>query len=604
MPSRMTPGWVVAAVLVCAASASAAAASAAGVRLYDTGAASAGPLAPDALAARRGWVELAEGNAAHAFRGDAVLANGVMAVVARQGAPGADLYAAGPAGLAHRATLAPAVAGPMKLVSVKVAQVAPAGAAVDVAFEVSGGRRVTVAFGLKMGQTFVETAPRDGAAALAVTAPCRFAVLPDFFADDIVLDAASLPVDKAELPAENFVLHLLDGGDAIVMAVWNARDLDVAGTLAGAGDDRRFVQTEVPYGKDGKAWVAVMAGKGVWHRHDVARGDAGKVLRLDWQPPYPAQWRVDWRRTDGLADSWEMAIERADGRFNKPGLFGEAATLPASRKRWTTVLGTFAYPCWIDKAGAGRLQPLKNGLALEGPALIYPVGRVRETPLDAFTVVDLVRATLGVGPCEYILDVEGQQSEYRGRATCSNRDFLEEVYGRGEQKRRRAEVETSLEEVMLFIRHIRGRIESYVDFGRWAQEYLARQKEAHPDLAGPLADLEALARAVDERVAARREAIRTPDYAQKMVDAFRATVLDYTGPDALEKCKRFTRAWVEIGSNQDELVGECRWAVKVLRQRAGLLMAADPRLAETADELRSRAQKVLRNPASHEGARH
>ena len=40
--------------------------------------------------------------------------------------------------------------------------------------------------------------------------------------------------------------------------------------------------------------------------------------------------------------------------------------------------------------------------------MIYPINRCRETPLEEFTVVDVVRATLGVGPCEYILDVEGQ----------------------------------------------------------------------------------------------------------------------------------------------------------------------------------------------------
>ena len=40
-------------------------------------------------------------------------------------------------------------------------------------------------------------------------APCRFAVMPDFFADDIVVDATELPVAQADLPSDNFLLHLL-----------------------------------------------------------------------------------------------------------------------------------------------------------------------------------------------------------------------------------------------------------------------------------------------------------------------------------------------------------------------------------------------------------
>jgi hypothetical protein len=88
------------------------------------------------------------------------------------------------------------------------------------------------------------------------------------------------------------------------------------------------------------------------------------------------------------------------------------------------------------------------------------------------------------------------------------------------------------------------------------------------------------------------------------VDDFRRDGLDDDGPGAADRCKKFTAAVVDIGSNQDELVGECRWAVKVVRQRAALLMLADPRLAEAAQELRARSQKVLRNPAGHEGAGH
>jgi hypothetical protein len=330
----------------------------------------------------------------------------------------------------------------------------------------------------------------------------------------------------------------------------------------------------------------------------------GKTIRLDWRAPYPAQWRVDWRRHDDLVDSWEMAIERSDRRYTKPGWFGSPGTLPANRRRWTTVLGSFTYPCWIDTQARGHLQPLRKVLRFEGPAVIYPINRVRATPIDRFTVVDIVRGTLGVGPCEYILDVEGQQSSYRGRATCSNRDTLNPIYARGQQRRQRAKIERSLQEVMVFIRHIRGRIEQYVTFGHELLDYLAEQKKAHPDLAKHLAELETLTRAIDERVARRKGTIKTPAYAAKMVEEFRRTMLDYEGPDALARCKRFTTALVEIGGSQDELVGECRWAAKVVRQRAGILMAVEPRMNEVAREIRRRSQKVLRNPAGHEAFRH
>ncbi len=574
------------------------------VRVFDTGKASAQPLDAAAFDQRDGWAQLKEGDAGHEFSGDAVILNNRIAVALRPGSAAAELYSLGPDGVALRARLSP-IAGKQSpaRAGVRAMRAEVGGASLAATFGEKGEEGLTVTFGLKTGHVFVSTEAGAGVTALRVGAPCRFAVLPDFFADDIVADATELPMPRAELPGESFLLQLLPDRHAIVMSVWNASDGDVGITLDGQGAQRQMTSAEIPYGKGGKAWVAVLDAPNVWHTQEVSAQDAGKVVRLDWKAPYPAQWRTDWRRDDGLTDSWEMAVEKPNGEFTKPGWFGDPDTLAPDRKRWTTVLGWFEYPCWMDKLGQGYLQPIKRGERFLGPALIYPINRLK-TPLDAYTVVDVVRATLGVGPCEYILDVEGQASEYKGMATCGVRDTLNPIYEKGQQKQRRAEVEKALDDVMIFIRHIRSRIEGYVAFGDAMKQYLAEQKAARPELAQGIGDLETVTGVIDQKLAARRAKIRTPEYAAQLVAEFRKTVLDYEGPDALAKCKVFTEAWVDMGGNQDELVGECRWAVKVLRQRAALAVAADPRLAEVAKEIRRRSQEVLRNPAGHEGARH
>ena len=52
------------------------------------------------------------------------------------------------------------------------------------------------------------------------------------------------------------------------------------------------------------------------------------------------------------------------------------------------------------------------------------------------------------------------------------------------------------------------------------------------------------------------------------------------------------------------MVGECRWVVKALRQKAGILMVTDPAMAPIAAEIRTRTQKMLRGGAAYEGGRH
>jgi hypothetical protein len=251
------------------------------------------------------------------------------------------------------------------------------------------------------------------------------------------------------------------------------------------------------------------------------------------------------------------------------------------------------------------MQPLlKKVIQFEGPAILYPINRITETPLNRFTVVDIVRATLGVGPCEYILDLEGQKQSIKGIATCASRDKLNPIYAEHRQKQSRQEILKALSDVLAFVKHIRGRIEDYVQFGHEMQAYLDKQAKARPELASFIQNMKSLTGEIDQKLNERRDKINTPEYAEKLIDTFRTTLVDYEGADAEQKCKNITAAVVDVGGNQDELVGECRVAVKRLRQQAGLAMAVNPSAAELAKEIRNRTQTILRNPVSYEAARH
>ncbi|MGD0093491.1 MAG: hypothetical protein ABSE73_26560, partial [Planctomycetota bacterium] len=463
--------------------------------------------------------------------------------------------------------------------------------------------------------------PGPGAGSLRIECPSEFVILPDFFADDIVINPQKFPLAKIEVPSENFVLHLTGSRNSIAACVFENRQQDARLLLSGEGEKRIISGSEISFGKPGKQeaaadpkapagrkiWVALLEAPNIWHTLALQAADADKIKPLDWKMPMAACWRVDVSVPNGLVDSWEMLLQKKQGgEYTKPGwLGGGERTTPATRKVWTTVLGSFLYPCFSDAEGHGFVQPLKSEkLPFQGPLLVYPLNRVKETPLDQYTVADVMRGALGVGPCEYILDVENQQSHYVGRATCSTRDTILPIYKEGKQKEKRAKVDQTLDEALTFVKHIRGRITLYVDFGHKIRAYLAEQKKAHPELAGPLDELDNLAQETDRRFAAREKTIKTPDDVVAMNADFRKNVLDDTSPGAFDKAKKYALALVEIGGSQDELAGECRWAVKAVRQRAGILLALDPRMAAVANEIRARTQEVLRNPAGHEGARH
>jgi hypothetical protein len=563
----------------------------------------------------------------HKFKGGACFMNDRIALVIRLGAPGTELYSLESTGAKLRAVLSPGGFDSAQITSFNVSENSAATGAAEVFFSSNTSRmsirRIT--YEIKTGQPLVQTeAPETTTVShsgrgptwlqttwlqtnsLRVEAPCRFTVLPDFFADDIVVDAAELPPAQTELPTDNLILRLMPDQQAIVMTVAQNSEEDVRVWLKGEGAQRTLSRSELSYGKQGKIWVAVLSAPSIWHMEEIRKEQAGQVLPLDWKAPFPAVWRADWRRREGLTDSWQLLTEQPDGTFIKSAVFGQGDdAIPSDRTRWTTVLSWFYYPAWLDKEGRGYLQPFKDKpLTFEGPTVIYPLNRTRATGLNDLTPVDLIRNTLGVGPCEYVLDVEGQRSHWLGMATCGVRDTLDPIYAAHRQGQEKETIEKTLVDLVTFVKLIRGRIETYVAFGRQTSAYLEAQKQAHPELTDRLAELQRLAAVMEEKYAERKDKIQTPERVIAMVEDFRKNVLDCETDDAPAQCHKFTEAWVVIGDNQDELAGECRWATKMLRQRAGLMMAADPKMAEVAREVRLRSQKVLRSPAGHEGAAH
>jgi hypothetical protein len=582
-----------------------------GMSIWDTGKPAAAPLSPAAVAGKNDWSAVPPDKIVESFGGDAVVSNGQIAAVIRRQDTAVDVYALKSeiAMPRLRLRLETAAGEPaVKLERLTLVENTKAAACLEATFKTAKGGTLAAKFRLKRGDVAVQTEPGTGAGKLRVECPGRFVVLPDFFADDITIDATKLPPETVDLPSENFVLHLTGKGDAIAACVFENRQQDVKVSLAGTGDKRQVIGSTIGFeGK--KVWVSLLEAPGIWHVHDIHPQDQGQVLALDWKMPFPAAWRVNFTRPGDadLTDSWEMLLQaKKGGDYIKPAWLGSGnATLPPDRNRWNTVLGTFRYPCWSDPDGQGYLQPLKSKvLQFQGPAVVYPINRVSETPLEAYTIVDVMRNTLGVGPCEHILDLGGNKAEYRGRATCSVRDTLNPIYTANQQKDKKAVVDKTLDEGLTFVTHIRSRITRYVEFGKKMREYLAEQKKTHPELANFIAEMDLLTQEIDKRVAARAGKIKTPAYVAKMNEDFRNSVLGYDGADAVQRCKDYTSALVEIGDNQDELSGECRWAIKALRQRAGILMTLDARVAPLASEIRARTQEALRNPANHESNRH
>src|SRR5258707_79780 len=126
----------------------------------------------------------------------------------------------------------------VKLERLTLVENTKAAACLEATFKTAKGGTLAAKFRLKRGDVAVQTEPGTGAGKLRVECPGRFVVLPDFFADDITIDAVKLPPASVEIPSENFLLHPTGNHDAIAMCVFENHQQDVKLTLACEGVNR------------------------------------------------------------------------------------------------------------------------------------------------------------------------------------------------------------------------------------------------------------------------------------------------------------------------------------------------------------------------------
>ncbi len=555
-------------------------------RLYDTASRAVKPLPPETVALCDGWTLVEPGQKDHQFKGDAALVNDRLAAVLRHASGGMEVYSIAAGKATPRAVLVPLADADgeggrgIKLAALQVLENSDGAVSVAATVETATGGKSVLAVTLAAGGVAVKTTPRSGVRKVRVESPSRFGVVPDFFADDVVIDAAAVPVDRSQVPGENFFLNMHENGAAVVLTIWDKGEEDLDLTISGKDGDRTVSGVNVPIGRDGSVWLAVMEEKGIWKHLEMKAENVRKPVAFEGFLPFPAKWKANLVRSDRTTDSWAF-LEH-----------------PTNRSMWATAIGRYVYPCWIDgKPGELVARVETQSADYVGPAIAYPIDRTKDTPLDKLTVVDVMRQCLGVGPCEYIIDMAGQTVGSKGLYTCAAYDLLVPIFQIGREKDERVLVDQILKDTCVFVHAIRNRILDFVRFGDETLKYLGEQKKTHPEFAEFITKMEDITKEIRVRYD-RKKGAATADV-DKLADQLRESIMMDIPKVSGERIMAAIRD--SIGAPQDDLVAECRIVVKKLRQAAALDMAMNPQVADIATELRKRTHEILRNKLGHEG---
>lgn len=567
-------------------------------RLFDTGAVSVQPLADEAVAKRAGWMLVPEDKVDHAFTGDTVLMNDKLVVVLRKQARETEVYSKAANGLKRRANLGHADAGSSTtgaLTAHKIIENSSSSVMVEATFKDTVP--VTLRLRLTTGESILEVRPGAGAGAVVVQSQTRYVVVPDYFGDDMVFETGALSPNRSSrreealtsarkseslltsaatavtggwnlyLPSENMCLNLLDGGDAILMTVWQsseqdawltpAPDLRAPSPPSGERDGVRGRGLPLSNGSTalhvqclpGKSiWLAFLESPGLWHA-----GTA--TAKVAWTPPFPAKWRCSLVRENGVADSW--ATEKPDGIA--PERSADFSPLPSGQ------------------AAAKRAE----ARAPDAPLLIYPIDRSAATPLTAVCPTDVMRNTLGVGPCQYILACEGMAAQ--GDPTPNSvMNWVEKQFEQKKDRKTSDDIKERLEVMVQHIGEARTKIEGYASFARQVRQVVSG-KPGVEDAIAILADL-------DRFAATGLAATATPQRARQLADEVAALI---GKENAAPACQRLGEQLRSIGTVQDGALARSRMAVRRLKQQGRTLAANQAQGSGVPQEVQRLAEQML-----------
>ncbi len=532
------------------------------VRLYDTKFPGSGSAPYDSLPPTSIWEQVAENTVERTFRGHAAVMNNRVALLVYTSEKSPELYVAGRGGYSRKATL---WAGPGSgcARSIRVIENTSAAVELEVTFTSAGTERTKCRFRLTAGEPFVEVRTGEGAESVCVGGPTEqlpafrrggCAVVPEFFGDDVAVYGHGQDLPSAPMPAENLLLLMLHPWGGVLMCVWESAEQPVSLShtplsiltqevgQSGPGVCRHenvLSGCRIVSQRDKRVWISHVPGLSVWHQYHV--GDADKPLDVlrNFQPPFPAKWRASFVGTDGVCESIT---------FEKPP---EKAPVPDD---------------W------------------RGPVIIYPIDRSRDTPLTTILPMDILRSTLGVGPCEYILDVEGLGGDDPAPPDAVLA-WIERLIKKKRAARSAEEIKERLDAMLAHLAAARKRIDDYAAFGRQVRHVCRQAKNEADAEAQDAKAVLAICDRLDHDLERGRLGMRTHEDAARLVREITALLEKADALAALEAPAKALRA---VGAAHDATLARSRMAARRMKATCRGLKS------DLAGKVETMAERMLR----------
>jgi hypothetical protein len=534
----------------------------------------------------------------YAFKGDAIVENPSLAAVfwsakgrvliyAKEDAAAPNAAAQGNPGLGKKlAEIYPleANAKPMTISRLTLLRHSGDELALEAGFSAEGAPEVSAIFVFdRTGIVEIKTA--QNSKGIGVSGDIAYGIVPSFIGDDLIYNAADYPAAKAlAIPAENFFIGLLQGGENELVMTWpkGKRQVTLQGGKETSGE--RLIES-IDFVNDSQSlYLAILSAPGLWHKEALKPAYLERDVPIPWRKPFPAKWKTQLVEA-GVKTTFTFKDTKED--------------------IWRGVPGSYTYPVWFN--GDTPTYHLSKKVPPGGESLIYCL-EAQDTPLSVLTPVDILKATLGRTMSESILDLDGRKLSTHHRrggegvrraCTCGCTEAIQAVFEAQDEVAKNTYVAGAVEDMIYFVhRHVE-RIDHYRAFVDQLIPFLEASETAEPDLKPYLENLAQIARQIPKEYSVQAENMKSFEYADGL--ARRTVALtSKKDPNNLKSYLELGAAWRDMGGAQDYVLAQCHAITRKLCQEAGYGCVNQPKAAALAEEIRARCRQCLRNPDGYE----
>ena len=432
-------------------------------------------------------------------------------------------------------------------------------------------------FTVPRSRPFVKIKPVENIDKVYVKRDLDLALLPDRFADVLIIAPQKYSTSRILLPHTPFLIGLTDERDMfLVITPSDKQEIWLI-----KGEEDYFEGVEVLTGEE-SVFISLSPGRNLWYQTEVVPNPDTDGWKIKWSNPFLAQWRVAMLGNGKYYS--RMWDEEALNKLKEP-------SLPIERE--------FSEPPELS--------------------IIYLYGRSWNTPLDVVTPMDILQDTLGVEKLRSVLDIDGIRTYRTAEQPVPLHEFLTSHENRlwpedspgwpqvldfspifqllvrinmVERKGVEATVTHLCEDILNLLKGLDNRIEEYetflVNLENLCVEHVAslsKIEKSIENLRGTLAHL----------------SITEIGKVSDSIEAVRGCL--GTGEELWDRDEfyRFRKISESALSERQEILTKYRDFVKRVRNRVGIMITEEPETKELSEEIRRLTQNVLRKRYYLEG---